>query len=163
MEVCMSKMRWETRSREDREGEPWSAEWQHLELPTSKVYDEDTKKISFSKRKVTEIPTNRRVFLPKPVDEKTEIGIRNLKNRVMETYQDYKKENCDEKGHIKKDNLSKGQRLGLKQCQEKAKAKEGVYNVTDKSNQFSADTPENYIEAKMTRSSLKKRSINWRR
>ena len=58
------------------------------------------KKISFCKRKVTDIPTNRRVFLPRPVDEKTEIGMRNLKNRVMETY---KEESCDERGNIKKD------------------------------------------------------------
>ena len=71
-----------------------------------------------------------------PVDEKIEIGMRNMKNRVMQTYTEYKNVHCDEKGNIKNDNLTKAIRAGLKQCKEKSKASEAVYNTTDKSNQF---------------------------
>ena len=55
MEVCMVKLRWEVRSKEGREGEPWAEDWQFNELATSRVFDESTKKMSFSKLKVTNI------------------------------------------------------------------------------------------------------------
>ena len=47
----------------------------------------------------------------------------------------YKIENCDEKGNIKKDNLTKNEREGLKE----AKQSEYVLGQTDKSNKFYID------------------------
>ena len=103
--------------------------------------------MSFSKRKVTDIPTCRRVTLPKPVDEKNEVVMRNMKLKMMEAFQSYKSENCDEKGNIVKTNLTRENRIGLKQCRDQAKAWMGVFMMTDESKKTSADTAENYITA----------------
>ena len=54
---------------------------------------------------VTNIPINRSVLLPEPVDEKTEIGIRNLKNRIMQAYTEYKEVHFVDKANVHNDNL----------------------------------------------------------
>lgn len=131
----------------ERGGEEWSLEWQSKELERSRLYDPEQNRLTFSKIRATNLPTCRRITLPKPGCEELEITMRNMKLQMMTKFREFKEKNCDEKGNIKKDNLSKEQREGFKECGEEIKAKEKLFLVTDKSKQFSVDTPSNYVKA----------------
>ena len=93
----ISKMRMEMRSKGERDGEEWSEEWQLEKLKSSRVVDSTAGEIDFPKRKATDIPTCRRVTLPKPVEENTEVRMRNMKLKMMEAFKDFKSKHCDDK------------------------------------------------------------------
>ena len=147
LEAMLTKYRWEARSKEQRKGKPWSEEWQAEQMKASKVYDAENNKMEFKKRKVSDIPTCRRITLPEPIDEGIEIGIRATKQRMMDVIKEYKEKYCDEKGRIGNSNLTKAEKAGLNECRRNAKAGKQVFYMTDKSKMISADTPENYKKA----------------
>ena len=147
IEIMATKARWERRSRREREGEGWSEEWQDTEMEQQEVYDSENKKLDLSKKRVTELPTCRRINLPKYEDENLEINLRIMKDRMMSAVKQYKEKHCDGKGNIRNGNLTAIQRKGLLECRKQAKRNKQVFYVTDKSRMMSVDTPENYIEA----------------
>ena len=107
----MVKQRWEERNIEEREGEEWSEEWEVSKAEASKV--KDSNNVDFAKKKATEIPTDPRLILPKQTNEKAEKEMRNLTGRLSDTFTNYREENCNDKGRIKTDNLTKEERSGL--------------------------------------------------
>ena len=127
--------------KEERDGEEWTEEWQELEAEATRVKEGDN--LDFAKRRASEIPTNPRISLPKPTIEKREIQMRSMTERMKDAFKEYKDTNCDDKGRIKNDNLTKQERLGLKEVKESG----NVFNVTDKSKEFSADSVDNYKES----------------
>ena len=141
LESMMIKQRWEERNKEERDGEAWTEDWEVKEAEASEIREGNS--INFAKKKATALPTNPRITLPKQTHEKREIEMRNLTGRLKDVFKKYKVENCNEKGKIKKDNLTKNERAGLKE----AKKSENVFNITDKSKEFYVDTPENYLKS----------------
>ena len=74
--------------------------------------------LDFAKKKASEIPTNPRISLPKPTIEKREIQMRSMTERMKDAFKNYKDTNCNENGRIKNDNLTKQERLGLREVKE---------------------------------------------
>ena len=145
-EVMADKIRWEMRSREEREG-PWTEEkeWEDVEAKT--VHNEADKTMDFSKLRVTDIPECRRITVPEPMEDRVEVVLANIKSRISEATDKYVKENCDDKGNIRKGNISKEETEAVRSLQEKVDKKEIIINMTDKSGRLSVDKPENYIES----------------
>ena len=103
----------------------------------------DGNNVDFAKKKATAIPTNPRITLPKQTNEKVEIEMRNLTGRLRDTFKKYREENSNDKGRMKTDKLTKEERAGLKEAKESG----NVFSVTDKSKEFSVDTPDNYLKS----------------
>ena len=146
-EVMNCKLRWEERNKREREYEDWTREWEVDRIEREKVFDTRTKNMSFTTKRVTDMPTCRRIHLPHPEKEKMEVEMRSMTQRMKDTVEDYVKENCDEKGRIRQNNLTTQQRNGLIECKRKAKNGEQMYMMTDKSMRMSVDTPTNYERA----------------
>jgi hypothetical protein len=68
---------------------------------------------------------------------------------VSEAFSKYVKNNCDEKGEIKKDNMNASQRAGLRKLRSRAARGELVIQTSDKSNKLVVMKPEDYKEAAM--------------
>ena len=76
-------------------------------------------------------------------------------NKVRE----YKENNCNAKGFIKKGNINHTVSNGLKSVKERVRDKEIVVFTIDKTGEFTVDTTENYMEA-LNEHTLNDRKIN---
>ena len=108
---------------------------------------EYNKVLNYANLRATDIPTVQRIYPPKPGTIKQEKVLGNLKEKLMDTVREYKREHCDNKGNFKQNNLSKEEVEGMKEIKDKIKQKEIVVFSTDKSGRFSVDSPKNYEEA----------------
>ena len=61
IELMATKARWEQMSKRDREGEDWNEEWQDSKME-QEVFDSEHNKLDFSRKKVTDLPTCRRII-----------------------------------------------------------------------------------------------------
>lgn len=94
----------------------------------------------FRNMRATELPFNKRVCLPGPLEEATEIAIQNLKGRLNQITNEYVKK----KEQTRWSNLDKVEKEGLRSLKEKLQSKEEVIFQTDKSGHFSVDQVGNY-------------------
>ena len=76
------------------------------------VYDKESAKINMSNCRVTDIPTVTRLFPPRPAGGNQEIRIQEQCNLAKEAFNEYRENKCDDKGNIKKSNLSKSESIG---------------------------------------------------
>ncbi len=76
------------------------------------------------------------------VEEEVELAAR--KNMYLKVVKKYKDENCDEKGRVKHDNLTKEQRQGLKSLTKLVKDGEIVIRKTNKGKNWSISSLESY-------------------
>ena len=100
-----------------------------------------------SNLKVTDIPTVTRLFPPTPAGGNNEMKIQEQANLVKEAFDEYKAGQCDDKGNIKKNNLSKRQMKGKSKVRRRVLNKEIVIATTDKSKKYVITTPEIYKHA----------------
>ena len=136
IEKTMAKLRWECTAREK--------ETNGDELPRDDAtwHNCETKEMDFRLMKATDLPFNKRISVPPPMNNATEISIQNLKTKLNTCTATYV-----ENQHIGRiSNLSEEERRGLASLKEKKKRKEIVIFETDKSKRFSCDTPENYVQ-----------------
>ena len=104
------------------------------------LYDYQDGFFNFCYMKATDLPFNRRVYLPSPLDTETEISIQNLKvglNRVVRKY-------VENERSAKWRNLDHDEKEGLTSLRRKVRSQECIIFQTDKSGRFSLDTVENY-------------------
>ena len=80
-------------------------EWQAVQAKT--VMDEASKEVKFSKQRVTDLPTCRRIEVPEAREDDTEVVFANMKTRLSKVTESYIKEKCDNKGNIKEQNVGK--------------------------------------------------------
>ena len=66
-----------------------------LEAEARQIYDPISKTFDHANKRCTDMPENKRVFLPKPCDNFTESSIELLKNRIMKTFKSYKEQKCN--------------------------------------------------------------------
>ena len=92
--------------------------------------------------KATELPFNKRITVPQPMDNVTEVCMQNLKVKLNQCTKRY----TDTQRSVKGCNLSEEQRKGLMSLKEKKEEKEIVIFETDKSRRFACDTLDNYIQ-----------------
>ena len=100
-------------------------------------FDINENKFDFRKLRPTDLPYNKRVYLPENTGEE-EIQITYLSHELEQITKSF------EKVHKCEVNLSKEERLGLKSLKER---EDIVVFQTDKSSKFSVDTKTNYIES----------------
>ena len=97
----------------------------------------------FRNMRATELPFNKRVCLPGPLEEAVEIAIQNLKGRLNKIMNEY----VEEKEQTRWSNLDNMEKEGLRSLKEKLRSKEEVIFQTDKSGRFSVDQVGNYKSA----------------
>ena len=111
------------------------------------VFDKDAAILDMSKLRVTDIPTNTRVFEPRAASGPEEVKIQVQKDEVMRTCKGYTKKECNENGGVKKNNLTAQQIVGKLKLQKRVRNEEIVIFPTDKSGKLAITTPEIYQEA----------------
>ena len=107
------------------------------------IYNIKSKTFDFRNMRATDLPFNKRVHLPDPLDDESEIAIQNLKTKLNQITEEYVK---GEKVR-KWSNLEKDEREGLVSLKKKVEAQENVVFQTDKSGRFSINSLENYKTA----------------
>ena len=149
MEVANCKLRWELMNRREREeegeSEEWTEEWEMERMEKETTYDSNSKVLDFRKKRVTDLPTCRRIVLPEAQGEDNEVVMRSMTQRLKSTVSTFKREQCDTRGRVKWDNLDTRQRKGLQECQELKRKGEQMYVLTDKSMKIAVDTHNNYL------------------
>ena len=89
-EIVFAKLRWNKNNTETAPAED------------KKVYDNDTKTVGLSNKKVIEMRSNMRVKVVDPdLDDDREIKRDNLKIKIKETYEEYIEKHCNKNGEIK--------------------------------------------------------------
>ena len=73
--------------------------------------------------------------------------MQNIKDKMLNKVKEYKENKCNDKGWIKKANISKAEDEGLKKVRERVKEKEIVVFASDKTGHFTADTVPSYLDA----------------
>ena len=95
---------------------------------------------NFKNMRATDLPFNKRICLPEPVDDATEIVLYDLKLRLKEATRTVKSRSETPESV----NLTKQEQSGISSLKKKVADKEIVIFQTDKSGRVSVDTPENY-------------------
>ena len=78
------------------------------------VHDESESPLQFQKQRVTDLPTCRRINIPNPREEKTEVVLANIKAISLKATEEYMTKYCDNKGNILESNISKDERKAMK-------------------------------------------------
>ena len=103
-------------------------------------YDIERNRIDMKKMAATDLPFNSRTYLPRALDESTEIEMHVLKQKVKTLAEKYKEGN--KKGSK---NLTNEQYQGIQSLRRRRMEGEIVVYQTDKSAKMAVDTPENYV------------------
>ena len=121
-----------------------AAEWQARK--SELVYDFEQKDLDFARQKATNMKGNKRITLPKASDIQMEALIEVRRKRASKLYDMCVKklgEGC-ERGQ---DNLTPGERRGLKSLKKRVTDGEIIVCQTDKSGRFCVLTRDQYLEA----------------
>ena len=106
------------------------------------IYNFETKTIDLQRMRSTDLPFNAMVYLPPPLTQQQEITMLNLKQDLLQVTEQYCAHNDNNMT-----NLTAQQKRGIEKLVRKSVNGECVIYQTDKSNAFSADSVENYIQA----------------
>ena len=77
-------------------------QWEVVQAKT--VYDEANAQLKFSKAKVTDFLSCRRITVPDPEDEACEVLFASMKEEIVSVTKAVMLEICDDKGRVKKQN-----------------------------------------------------------
>ena len=97
----------------------------------TRVYDPESKVASFSKMRVTSLPTCKRVKIPDPLPEKEEASIQSVITSIEEAI--VREEKRNKKLKFQTSTLTKSEALGLKSLRKRTKNGEAAIVATDKS------------------------------
>ena len=140
------KARWELMSREERERSGQTRE-EALEEERAETQVHNTQEgiLSLHKMRVTNLPTNKEIFLPDKRPEREEAGLRAFGTEMIEVARKYIKENVDKSGNPRERNLTATQEAGLKDIQSLI-SQNHVVTKTDKSDRLCLLTEQYYIQ-----------------
>ena len=80
------------------------------EVRSRMVYDNQNKLLAMRKRKVTDLRQNRKVYQPPPLNPGSEVGQAVRKQEMLEVFNRFRSENCDNRGRQMANSLSFDQR-----------------------------------------------------
>ena len=120
------------------------AEWQ--DRKSQLVYDFEQKDLDFGRLKATEMKNNKRITLPKASSIQVEALMEVRRKRASQLY-DMCVRKLGEECESGKDNLTMGERRGLKSLKKRVANDEIVVCQTDKSGRFCVLTKEQYVMA----------------
>ena len=115
----------------------------HNGLNSDKIYDMDMKVINFNNMKATEMKCNKRVNIIEPDDITFETKCEYLFSKVMETYEEYDKNN----ENVEFSNLTENEKQGTKDVISAVRENKFVVFHTDKSKKFSVETKDSYKDS----------------
>ena len=113
------------------------------EEESRQIFDPVTRTFDGRKLRVTDLPFNPRVTLPRGIPEEEEASLEIRRKKHLELVREYIKEKCNEDGE-QVQNLSKGAQRGIKSLKKRIREGELVVLETDKSNRFCVTTIDNY-------------------
>ena len=132
---------------ENRNGEKWNEEWEWNEVRKKMVHDESESCLQFEKQRVTDLPTCRRINIPNPRDEKTEVVLANIKARSLKATEEYINKYCDNRGNILDSNVSSDERKAMKSLSDRVNNGEIVIMATDKSGKLACESKQKYVDS----------------
>ena len=138
-EKALTKLRW-TNTCKQRSG---NENLNHVDekQDSSSFFSTSTKQFDINKLKVTELPYNPSVMMPKPDKMESEIKYQQFKNEVRIIANEISAKTKEWS------NLLKNEKNGLKSIKCKIKDNELICYQTDKSGRWSCDSESNYIKA----------------
>ena len=144
------KARWEDRSEEQRgrRGEPTEQEMEEM-MAETRVWDSNAKELNYSKIRVTQLPTNRRVVAPKPLTgsgRNKEVQLQFLKARLLDETKKHLKKEYDEHGRPKESNITPEEAKGLRTARDITEDGTVIIRPTDKTSKHSIDSSANYAK-----------------
>ena len=129
---------------EDETIDEWMMRKQREETQRQ-TYDKSSNTLELTKLRPTDLKTCRRVIMPAPAPDREEIMIQAQKTELLETIQEFRRNNCDHKGRVKgSNNLTKQEMEGWEEIKEKMRDSDWMICSTDKSNRLCSDTQQNY-------------------
>ena len=144
-EVMADKIRWELRSREERDGANWTEEWEYEKVQKGIVFSEENARMDHSKERVTNMPFCRRINIPAPASERNEIVIASMKQEIDAVTREFIAEKCDSRGNQHDQGHDKETRDRLISLASRVKNGEILVQQTDKSGKLAITTKEEYV------------------
>ena len=117
------------------------------ECSTFEVFNANDKVANYLNVRATDLPTVQRLFPPKTGTIQQELAMQNTREKMMRVITEFKRKRCNNKGWLKKSNVSKEQLEGLKERKDKVNTGEMVVYATDKTNKLTADSMTNEGDA----------------
>ena len=117
-----------------------------VEATARMIFDDKNKTLDMRKRKATDLPQNSKVFLPPPLNPILESGLSVRKQEMMDTFSNFVKDNCDDRGKQLKSSLTQEQKRGLADIRKKTKDDGVVILETDKTGKFASVSQEKFLE-----------------
>ena len=137
VEKSLGKLRWEIKRKQQEErDEPTEVE--------RCIFEPESMTFNPSQMRGPDLPFNKRIKLPDPVDEESEVQIQALKTRLRHVTNQY----IQSQPHST--TLSKSEEAGLKSLKKRVSDKEIVIFQTDKSGRFAVDSLVNYVQSSQT-------------
>ena len=103
--------------------------------------------VDFSNIRVTQLLANKFTYLPEPASVRNEILIQSEAIELVDTWDLYVRDNCNDKGvHANSQNLTRQELMGKKEIQEGIESRGWKLYATDKSGKLVLDTLENFNE-----------------
>ena len=84
-------------------------------MASDQYYNPENRSFNFTRLKATDLPFNKRVHFPGPLDEEKELKIQTIKSKLVETVEECKRT----KGKNSQENLKKSERDGLKTLEQR--------------------------------------------
>ena len=91
-----------------------------------KEFDHERKIANLANIRATDLPTVQRLLPPKPSTIRREVMMQSIKDKMLNKVREYKEKNCNEKGFIKKNNVTLAVNDGIKRLKERIREKEIV-------------------------------------
>ena len=106
----------------------------------TRIWNGENKVFDYSKIRVTQIPTNRRVIPPKPLtgtSKSKELKLQFMKARLLEETRKHLKKKYDNKGRPKENNITPIEVKGLKAAKDLTENGDVIIRPTDKTGKHS--------------------------
>ena len=149
-EVMIAKVKWELHARTDRLNEEqdgkWTKEWEEQQQQEKEVYNMGARTMVFANKRVTDLPTCRRTIPPRSLPISQTLVLNNLKSRLCEVSRGYMSDHCNDKGFIKKSNITEEEALGIRSIQRRVAEREWTVMPSDKSGKLTVNLRDNYLE-----------------
>jgi hypothetical protein len=154
VEKGLAKLRW-TVKREERnkqqqeqkqERQQRQPQWQQQQQQQEdkeEIFDPETLDLRWLKP--TDLPFNKRVFLPEPLSNEREVAIQHLRDKLSRVTEEYVR--ATGSTLRAQSNLTEAEKAGLKILKGRIRQGEFVVYQTNKSGRFSIDTVDNYRNA----------------
>ena len=124
---------------------PEKEKLEEIEAKNRRIYDFDNKTLSMANLRVTDTRFSRRTILTENRDKKLEAQENLRRATIMNELQEYKYENCDDKGRLSETNITKNQERAIKSLQKRVELGDAFITTTDKSSKMAIIEMKEYI------------------